>query len=425
MRILPLVLLFLLSFCFGGADVVEKVLPNGVKLIVKETRGKGIVSGVVFFRGGQHGERKKGETRLLFTLLLKGSRDYPTSYDISLPFENYGGFVYSSSADDFSEIGFATRVEGFEEGLKVIKDVIENPLLREEDIEREKKNTVVSIRSKRERGMEFAMEHLRRITYRGTPYETSPLGTEESVKDIKREDLLRRLSELRRGGNIVVSVVGDMPAQEVLKMLEEAFLGLEGGSLHLEESENPVKESRVVRVRREGTQATILCAFNAPPKDSEDYFTFKVLSSALGEGMTSILFRELREERGYAYATYAFYPTRISSPRLFSYIGTSPSKSEDALRDMISLVKDPPLTEEDIELAKKKIVGDFLLDHQTRLRQAWYLGFYEIMGLGWRMDQEFPGRIENVSLKEVRRAVSDYINSYHCVVVEPGSSTGS
>ena len=414
-----LLLALAFSLAFGGAGVVEKVLPNGVKLIVKETKGKGIVSGVVFFRGGQHGEKKKGETHLLFTLLLKGSEKYPSSYDISLPFENYGGYIYSSSGDDFSEIGFATRVEGLEKGLDVIKDVIERPLFREEDIEREKKNTIVSIRSKRERGMELAMENLRKLTYKGTPYENSPLGTEESVKEIGRDDLIRRLSELRRGGNMVVSIVGDVEAQKVLELLERTFSDIEKGLISLREEENPINESEIVRVKREGTQATILCAFNAPPRTSEDYFTFKVLSSALGDGMTSILFRELREKRGYAYATYAFYPTRISSPRLFSYIGTSPEKKEEALKDMVSLIRDPELTDEDVELAKRKIVGDFLLDHQTRLRQAWYLGFYEVMGLGWRMDEEFPKRIEDVTTEEVRKAVSKYIDPYHCVVVEP------
>ena len=416
---LTLALILAIGFSFGGVQVVEKVLPNGVKLIVKETRGKGIVSGVIFFKGGQHRERIKGETHLLFTLLLKGSENYPSSYDISLPFESYGGYIYSSSGDDFSEIGFATSVEGLENALKVIEDVIERPLLREEDIEREKKNTVISIKSKRERGMEFAMENLRKLTYGGTPYETSPLGTEESVKEIGREDLIRRLHEIRKGGNMVVSVAGDMQVEKVLELLEETFSDIEEGSIDLREDQNPIKKSEIVRVKRDGTQATILCAFNAPERTSEEYFIFKVLSSAMGDGMTSILFRELREKKGYAYATYAFYPTKLSSPRIFSYIGTSPEKREKALKDMLSLMSSPEIRDEDVELAKRKIVGDFLLDHQTRLRQAWYLGFYEVMGFGWRMDEEFPKNIEGVTPDEVRDAVSRYMGSHHCVVVEP------
>lgn len=410
--------LLLIALSFGG-PVVEKKLSNGVKLIVKETEGKGIVSMVVFFRGGLNAEKIPGETHLLFTLLLKGSENYPSSYEISMPFEKYGGYIYSSSGNDFSEIGFSTKVEGLKEALSVIRDILSRPLLREEDINREKKNTVVAIRSKRERGMELAMEHLRKLTYRGTPYENSPLGTEDSVVKISRNDLLRRLSHLARGDNIVVAFAGDMRVQEVIDLLEETFSDIPEGSIDVKPVNATIRETKVVRVKREGTQATILCAFNAPSYGSEDYFTFKVLASALGDGMTSKLFQELREKRGYAYATYAFYPTRLSAPRLFAYIGTSPSKKEDALRDMVRTVKDPSLEEKDIEIAKNKIVGDFLLDHQTRLRQAWYLGFYEVMGLGWRMDEEFPRRVRNVSLEQVNYALKRYIDEYHCVVVEP------
>ncbi len=418
MRLLKLLLVMLISMSFGGS-VVEKTLPNGVKLIVKETKGKGIVSAVVFFRGGQNGEKLPGETHLLFTLLLKGSKNFPTSYEVSLPFEKFGGYIYSSSGNDFSEIGFSTKAEGLETALKVIKDIIQNPLLREEDIEREKNNTIVAIRSKRERGMELAMEHLRKLTYGGAPYETSPLGTEESVLKISKKDLLRRLEELKKGKNLVVALVGDIPTDQALTLLEETFSDTPEGELKIRGDLKPIQEDKVVRVKREGTQATILCAFNAPPKDSEDYFTFKVLASALGDGMTSKLFQELREKRGYAYATYAFYPTRLWSPRLFAYIGTSPEKKENALKDMVSLIKNPELTEKDIELAKNKIVGDFLLDHQTRLRQAWYLGFYEVMELGWEMDNLFPEKIKEVELPRVEEAVKTYIDKYHCVVVEP------
>ncbi len=418
MSVIIAVLLFAMA-TFGGVRVVEKELPNGVRLIVKETSGRGIVSGVLFFLGGKHHEVKKGETSLLFTLLLKGSRNYPSSYEISLPFERFGGYIYSSSGDDFSEIGFATKVEGFEDALRVLKDVLEAPLLREEDMEREKRNAIVAIRSKRERGMEFAMENLRRLTYRGTPYETSALGTEEDVSAIEREDLLRRMREVIRGGNLVVSVAGDVSAEEVIPLLERAFADLPKGRIEVEEKAHPIDRDEIVRVKREGTQTTILCAFNAPDRKGRDYFTFKVLNSALGDGMTSKLFRELREKKGYAYAVYSFYPTRLTAPRIFAYIGTSPEKEKDALRDLLLLMRNPQLEEEDVEIAKRKIVGDFLLDHQTRLKQAWYLGFYEILGLSWRMDEEYTRRIESVTLNDVKTAAGKYVKNHHCVVVHP------
>ena len=414
-----LIFLILVLPVSGGAAVTEKVLSNGVKILIKETEGKGIVSGVIFIKGGRHGEEIPGVTHLLFTLLLKGTKNYPTSYDVSFSFEKYGGYIYTSSGDDFSEIGFSTKKEGFPEALEVIRDLITNPLLREKDIEREKKNTVIAIRSRKERGMELAFDHLRKLTYRGTPYEVHAMGTEESIMKILRGDLMKRFRDIMKGGNVVVSIAGDVDAMEVIPSLEKTFGELPQGENKGRTRGRRIKKSEVKRVKREGTQATILCAFNAPPRKSRDYFAFKVLTSSLGDGMTSKLFRELREEKGYAYATYAFYPTRLISPRLFAYVGTSPEKKEDALRDLLKVVKSAKITSEDLKLAKNKIVGDFLLDHQTRIRQAWYLGFYEVMGFGWKMDEKYTARIRAVKLSDLKRAVKKYINHHHCIVVEP------
>ncbi len=415
-----LLLFFLLFFLsFGGNSVKEYTLENGVKVILKETRGRGIVSGVIFFKGGLHGEKKKGETTLLFTMLLKGTEKYPTSFDVSYPFEKFGGYIYSSSGDDFSEIGFSTKLEGLEEGLDVIKDILTSPLFRKEDLEREKRTQIIAIRSKSERGMSYAYEELRKLTFKGTAYETSPLGREEDVKTVSPKDLQRRSSEIKRGENVVAVFVGDFKAEEIYPIIRNTLSVIPSGKYELRGKDVKIEKNEVRKIKREGTQATILCAFNAPSKDSEDYFSFKVFNSILGEGMTSKLFRKLREEKGYAYATYSFYPTRFFSPRLFAYIGTSPDKKENALRDLIEVVSEREITEEELKLAKRKIIGDFLLDHQTRLRQAWYLGFFEVMGFGWEMDRKYPEKISSVSKEEVERAVGKYIDYHHCVVVEP------
>ena len=398
--------------------MLERELPNGVKLLIKETEGKGIVSAVMFIRAGQHGETKRGETHLLMSLITKNTKNY-NSYQIASAFEDYGGYIYSSSADDYSEIGFSTHAEGLGKALEVFKDILTNPSLQEEDIEREKRNTIVNIRSKREKGFQYAMEHLRKLTYNGTPYETSPLGTEEDIEKIDKNDLLRRWKEILKGENVVFALVGDVKAEQVLPKLEEILRAIPSGEYKLPSESVQIDKTQVLRVKREGTQATILCAFNAPPKDSEDYFTFKVLASLLGDGMTSKLFKELREKKGYAYATFAFYPTRLNSPRLFSYVGTSPEKKENALKDMLKVIKELDTNEEEVELAKKKIIGDFLLDHQTRIRQAWYLGFYEVMGFGWQMDAKYTEKIEEVSAAKLKETLKQYDEKYHCVVVEP------
>lgn len=413
-----LFILIFLTLSFGGEKVHSVVLDNGVRLIIKQTHGKGIVAGVIFIKSGVHGESKKGITNLITTLITKGTKKY-SSYDIASAFEDYGGGISANTSDDYVEIAFATKVEGLQRGFEVIRSMLYEPAFNEEDISREKTNIISAIRSRRERGYELAMEHLRALTFKGTDYEVSPLGKEEDIKSITKEDLINRWKDLLKGGSVVVSIVGDIRPEKVEPMIKPLFLEMPTGAFDLGKKDVYIQTNQVQKVKRPGAQTTLLCAFNAPKVEDKDYYNFKVFVSALGNGMTSKLFKELREKKGYAYATYAYYPTRLFSPRMFAYVGTSPEKSQSALEDLIKVVQSSELTQEDVKLAKSKLVGDFLLDHQTRLKQAWYLGFYEIMGLGWKMDELYPEKVESVSYQDVLEVQKKYLAKHQCVVVEP------
>jgi len=413
-----LIIFLLLGLVYGGQNLKEVVLENGVKLILKETKGRGIIAGSIFIKGGTHGEGKRGTTNLMAVLLTKGTKTY-SSYEIASAFEDWGGFISSSAADDYVEISFATRPQGLDQALKVIESMLLEPSFKEENLQVEKRRALSRIRSRREDGFELAMEKLRLITYRGTTYEVSPLGTEEDLQKIGREDLLKRWEELLKGKNVVVAVVGDVDLVEMERKFSEVFSRLPSGEFSFSTQELLVEDSLIQKVQRDGSQATVLCAFQGVPPKGKDFFAFRVLNSILGDGMTSKLFDELREKRGYAYATYSMSPIRLYSPRLFAYIGTSPEKKESAIKDLIWVVQDANITEEDIALAKRKIIGGYLLDRQTRGRQAFYLGFWEIVGFGYKMEQDYVKHIEEVSLQDVLKVRDALKKGYHCVVVEP------
>jgi len=413
-----LIIFLLLGLVYGGQNLKEVVLENGVKLILKETKGRGIIAGSIFIKGGTHGEGKRGTTNLMAVLLTKGTKTY-SSYEIASAFEDWGGFISSSAADDYVEISFATRPQGLDQALKVIESILLEPSFKEENLQVEKRRALSRIRSRREDGFELAMEKLRLITYRGTTYEVSPLGTEEDLQKIGREDLLKRWEELLKGKNVVVAVVGDVDLVEMERKFSEVFSRLPSGEFSFSTQELLVEDSLIQKVQRDGSQATVLCAFQGVPPKGKDFFAFRVLNSILGDGMTSKLFDELREKRGYAYATYSMSPIRLYSPRLFAYIGTSPEKKESAIKDLIWVVQDANITEEDIALAKRKIIGGYLLDRQTRGRQAFYLGFWEIVGFGYKMEQDYVKHIEEVSLQDVLKVRDALKKGYHCVVVEP------
>ena len=400
--------------------VLKETLPNGLTIILKPTKGFGIVALQTFIRGGILDENKAGETNLTLYLLLKGSKHF-TKEEISGTFEDYGGGIGVSTADEFSSVEVLTKVEGLKRGLEVLKDILLNPTFPEEDLEREKKNVITAIRSKKENPFRFAYSELKKLTYAGTPYERDTLGDEESVKSIVREDLINRWAKLLKGGRFVVSVVGDLERpEETLKLLKETFSEIPKGHFQYPHYSKVIDKNELKRLKREGSQSTILCAFNAPSYKSSDYFAAKVFNAVLGEGFTSLLFRELREKKGYAYATTSFYPTKLNMPRLFTYIGTAPEKAEKALKDMLEVVTEYPFGEEDVEIAKRKLIGDWLMDHQTRARQAWYLGWFETVGLGYQTDFQYTEKLKAVTYEAARRVREKYLKGFHhCVWVSP------
>jgi zinc protease len=402
------------------AEVIKETLPNGVTILIKPTKGWGIIALHTFFRGGIVDETAPGTTFLTNLLLVKGSKNF-TKEQIAETFEDYGGGIGTSTGDEYSEIEVLTKVEGLKKGLDVLRDILLNPTFPEEDLEREKKNVITAIRSKKEHPFRFAYSELKKLTFAGTPYERDTLGDEESVEKITRKDIQNRWNELLKGGRIVVSLVGDIEdTKKTLQMLRETFKDIPSGEFEYPKYTKRVDKNELKTLKREGSQATVICAFNAPEYKSEDYFAGKVFNAVLGEGFTSLLFRELREKRGYAYATTSFYPTRVNMPRIFTYIGTSPEKAQNALKDMLEVTTSYPFGEEDVQIAKRKIIGDWLMDHQTRSRQAWYLGWFETIGLGCETDKIFVQKIKDVPLEEVKKIREKYIDSFHhCVLVSP------
>ncbi len=403
--------------------VIKNVLGNGVTVIFKETEGEGIIAGAIFIKGGsfEDPEGKKGLTNLTLSLLLKGSKNF-SAYQINKVFEDSGGYISTSVGEEYSTIEFALRTEDWKKGMEILKDMMFNPLFPEEKLEMEKRNVIAQIKAKREEGFSYAFDQLRKEIYRGTPYQYSPLGTEDDVNSITVKDIKKRWKELLKGGRFVVALVGDMPYGGVENHIKDVFGEIKRADYRFPVYKYEIKGKRCKTVKREGAQSTILVAYDAPQADSSDYFSMKVLNGILGSGFTSRLFQELREKRGLAYAVGSFFPTRINMGRFIAYIGTAPEKTEDSVKGIVKVVKsiEKGITDEELKTAKEKIVGHFLLEHQTRAKQSWYLGWFETIGLGYQMDTLYPEKINKVSKQEIYEVWKKYMTKgYRCVIVRP------
>jgi len=419
-----LILFSIFSESYGGDEVIKNITKNRITILFKETEGKGIIAGTIFIKGGsiEDPEGKKGLTALTMRLLIKGSKNY-SSYDINKVFEDSGGYISTSTNEEYTTIDFALRTKDLKKGLKIIKDIIFNPVFPEDQLNIEKNNLIASIKAKKEDGFSYGFDKLRKLMYKGTPYQYSPSGEIEDIKSISIEDIRNRWRELLEGSRWVVSFVGDIPYKNVEEAIKDTFADIPSNTVYQYPTYSYKIEGDFCKtVKREGAQSTILVAYNSPSVKEDYYFSMKVLNGILGSGFTSRLFQELREKRGLAYAVGSIYQTRLNMGRVIAYIGTAPQNTDIALegiKEVISSIKNG-VSEDEIKTAKEKIVGGFLLDHQTRAKQSWYLGWFETIGLGYEMDKKYTENIMKVRERDILEAWKKYLsNGNICVKVVP------
>jgi predicted Zn-dependent peptidase len=424
LNVFIIVFLFIVNISYGGDEVIKNVLPNRAVILYKGTSGLGIIAGTIFIKGGsiEDKEGKKGLTTLTMRTLLKGTKKY-SSFEINKVFEDSGGYISTSVSEDYVVIEFALRTEDFQKGMEILKSVIFEPVFPEEQIEIEKKNLIASIKAKKEDAFSYAYDKLRTEMYKGTPYQYPPYGEIKDIKNISRKDIQNRWKELLEGSRWVISFVGDIPYKNSENYIKSVFSPIPSRTVFKYPVYTKEIEGEYCKTfQRDGAQSTILVAYNAPIYKDRYYFAMKVLNGILGDGFTSRLFQQLREKEGLAYAVGSFYPTRINMGRLIAYIGTAPNNTERALKGIRNVVKSigNGVSDEELKTAKEKIIGSFLLDHQTRAKQAWYLGWFETIGLGYEMDKKYTDYINKVKKSDIIEAYKKYLTKGNvCVIVKP------
>lgn len=412
---------------FSG-NVRKEKLKNGVMLIHKYSSEMPIVSSLIFLKLGSIYETKKlsGISHLLQTVIIKGTKNR-TAEKISEEIESVGGTIDSSSGYDFSTLSCVVSKQHFATSMELLSDVFYNPIFPEEEIEKEKNNTIASIISRKDSIFDVASDCMMENLYGAQhPYGWLEEGSIESVRKIKRNDLInfwKRFYGLdEKNNNLIFVVCGDIEFEVAKDMIEKYFPSFR--NIKLPEIEYQIKSNfGLISKKEKFQQGYLMYGFLASELNSKtlkEYLSLKILSNYLGGGMSGKLFLELREKNSLCYETSCIYPTRLLPAYFVIYLGLDSNRmsiAKEEIEKIISQLKNNVISKQEVEDIKLKIKGRYLLDHQTTLRQGWYLGFWEIMGLGYEFDGKYLDEIYKITSKDVNDTASK-IFSQDRVVVE-------
>ena len=391
-------------------------LKNGIVLLVTENSAADVIATRIFIRAGSCYENpeKAGLANLLGAVLTKGC-DGLSSFEIAERVESVGASLSADTATDYFVLSLKTVTADFIPMLELATRILRSPTFPLAEVEMEKRIAIQDVRLQKEQPFSVAFEQLRQVMYENHPYASSGMGDEATISNLTREDLVKYYQTYFRPDNIVISIAGriseDNAEQEINKLFGDWQNPVDIQLPMMDVSFPQTKPQRVITPQAT-QQSVIMLGYLGASVHSSDYAALKLLSTYLGNGLSSRLFIELREKLGLAYDVSAFYPTRQFSSSFVVYMGTAPENTVialEGLRREVDLLSSSKLEENALQAAKNKILGQYALGKQTNGQIAQIYGWYEIIGLGIAFDQKFQEDIAALTSLDTITAASQYL----------------
>jgi len=401
-------------------------LSHGLRVVLKEDHSTPIVSCCLYLPGGGRDEtvRTAGLTVFAQRLLLKGTGSL-TAEEVVRKLESMGANITPFAGKDFVGCTLTCLRKHWDASLGLLVECLADPAFRSEEVEMERQNLLVELREHRDNPLPYALERSEEALFRGHFYGLPQMGEEESLSGVTRDQLVKWHSSTYLTGDAVISVVGDISSDTVIRQVSERFRALPRGQGTRGNGRPPssMKKQQVVRESRDKRQCVIVMAFQAPRQVSDDNLPFEVMQHVLA-GMGSRLFIELRDRQGLAYVVSSRYEGRRLAGAFKAFIGTSPEKEKVAFKAMqaeLGKIYEKKVPGGELARAKRLAQGLHLIGMQRNLVQASRYGYYEAVGLGYKAVDRYPEMIGKISADDVQKVAAKYLEGGACstVVVTP------
>jgi len=404
----------------------RSVLANGITLIVVENQAADIISGRFFFKGaGTMIEQldKAGLAHLVSAVITKGTENL-SALEIAEKIESIGAGLGTDASTDYFALSLKTVSADFPSMLELMAEIVRSPIFPEAEVELERKLTLQGIRSQKEQPFNVAFDQLRQQMYPQHPYGVSVLGTETTVSNLTRNQLEQYHQTYFRPDNLVISLSGRIDQAEAKDLIAGVFGDWKNPEqpLPISQLTSPILNPSQREIIQDTQQSIVMLGYLGTKVNLEEYPVLKLISTYLGNGLSSRLFVELREKRGLAYDVSAFFPTRLDTAPFITYMGTAPTNTEIAIEGLsteVARLTKETLSESEIQGAKNKLLGQYALGKQTNGEIAQTYGWYEALGLGVEFDRTFQATIPPITAEQIQEVAIKYLSQPYLSIVKP------
>ncbi|MPQ33094.1 insulinase family protein [Clostridium estertheticum] len=316
-------------------------LNNGIKLITikKDSQISAVHAGVNI--GSLFEEKdEKGIAHFIEHMLFKGTQ-VRTNEKLNSDLENLGG-EYNAYTDFNSTVYSATVLnEELENAITLMGDMILNSTFPIGEIEKERGVILSEIRTINDDIEDLSFQRVNEIAFKYSPLREDTIGNEDIIKNVTREQLVKFYNKYYLPNNSFISIVSPFEHEDIINIVSKCFGNWTRKKFDkkkiVTEKQQFIKK---ISYKKEIEQSTILYlyTFNGLSKDEE--LALRILNFKFGESSNSILFRELREERGLSYDVYTHLDTSNNVKTLYIYTSVSEKNVDEAILVIDTVIKD-------------------------------------------------------------------------------------
>jgi predicted Zn-dependent peptidase len=360
------------------------VLDTGVRVLTSNMPHTGAVSVQVLFGAGSRYETDElaGSSHLFEHLLFKGTTKRPTPKEIAETIEGVGGILNAYTDREATGYWCKIALTHYKEGLDVLLDMIQDPLFREEDIEKEKKVVFEEIRASHDSPEATVDMMMDELLFPSQPLGRDIAGSVDSVQAVSTESLKEYLRTQYVASNTIISVAGALPHEQIVADVAELMDGFHDGTpAPMFPFVDNLSGPSLKLQHRDTEQAHISLGLHGISANDDDRYALRLLSTIFGGSMSSRLFEEVREKRGLAYSIHAG-PAHYSDAGSFQVSsGVDPERAVEAIKvimDEVVKLRDG-VTEDEFHKAKELTKGRILMSMEESRSVAGSIGSQELL----------------------------------------------
>ena len=353
-----------------------ETLESGLRVVTTPVPTAQSVSVNVFVGVGSRAEdsRTNGLSHYLEHMMFKGTEQRATAIDIAEAIEGAGGVLNAYTSQEMTCYWNQVPFDKLTLAMDVLADMMQRSRIDAEEVDRERTVVQQEIRRAYDQPGAWAGHLLTQATFGDQPLGWPVAGTVETVQELTRDDFINHISTWYVPKNMILSIAGNTTHREVVAAANDLFADLPGQTPPpVAVAQEGIPSRNVVVEARDIAQSNLGIAMRALSRTDPERYAAMILNAVLGRGMSSRLFKEVRERRGLAYSIGSGL-TRYNDTGVLSIsAGVSPEQVGEAttvIKAELTKLVDEPVGEVELTKARDYTTGNFRLGLETPMALA-------------------------------------------------------